>query len=190
MTGGVIRAALRAPPLLLPPRMKVVFGAAADGSSIFTTAGGFTQPLATAAPPNKTHHEQRLCLDPHCNVFHMCPPPLCISPLTRLPLSRLPHSSSLLSVSPFFSFLLATYSPLEKKKGCKTPFHLSLSGVLVKEKITNRAKGVSQSGAPNSDILFPSLTGEGEEVHAPPGQPEGPRCGEELHVQQAHILHF
>lgn len=75
MTGGVIRAALRAPPLLLPPRMKVVFGAAADGSSIFTTAGGFTQPLATAAPPNKTHHEQRLCLDPHCNVFHMCPPP-------------------------------------------------------------------------------------------------------------------
>lgn len=189
MTGGVIRAALRAPPLLLPPRMKVVFGAAADGSSIFTTARGFTQPLATAAPPNKTHHEQRLCLDPHCNVFHMCPPP------SASPPSPASHSH----VSPIlppscqchpFSLLLATYSPLEKKKGCKTPFHLSLSGVLVKEKITNRAKGVSQSGAPNSDILFPSLTGEGEEVHAPPGQPEGPRRGEKLHVQQAHILHF
>lgn len=116
MTGGVIRAALRAPPLLLPPRMKVVFGAAADGSSIFTTARGFTQPLATAAPPNKTHHEQRLCLDPHCNVFHMCPPPLCISPLTRLPLSRLPHSSSLLSVSPFFSFARHILSFRKKKK--------------------------------------------------------------------------
>lgn len=129
MTGAVIRAALRAPPLLLPPRMKVVFGAAADRSSIFTTAGGFTQPLATAAPPNKTHHEQRLCLDPHCNVFHMCSPPLHPPPppLTRLPLSHLPHSSSLLSVSPFFSFARHILSfRKKKKKGCKTPFHLSL----------------------------------------------------------------
>lgn len=39
-------------------------------------------------------------------------------------------------------------------------------------------------------LLFFSFSGEGEEVHAPSGQPEGPRCGEELHVQQAHILHF
>lgn len=38
--------------------------------------------------------------------------------------------------------------------------------------------------------FFFFLTGEREEVHAPPGQPEGPRCGEELHVQQAYILHF
>lgn len=35
-----------------------------------------------------------------------------------------------------------------------------------------------------------SFTGEREEVHAPSGQPKGPRCGEELYVQQAHILHF
>lgn len=115
MTGGVIRAALRAPPLLLPPRMKVVFGAAADGSSIFTTARGFTQPLATAAPPNKTHHEQRLCLDPHCNVFHMCPPPPASPPS---PASH-SHVSPILPPScqchPF-SLLLATYSPLEKIK--------------------------------------------------------------------------
>lgn len=34
------------------------------------------------------------------------------------------------------------------------------------------------------------FTGEGEEVHAPSGQPKGSRCGEEFHVQQAYILHF
>lgn len=68
--------------------------------------------------------------------------------------------------------------------------HDRLSDVLVEEKITTRVKGVSHSGTPNSNILFPVLTGEGEEVHAPSGQPEGPRCGKELHVQQAHILHF
>lgn len=39
-------------------------------------------------------------------------------------------------------------------------------------------------------LLFFSFSGEGEEVHAPSGQPEGPRCGEEFHVQQAHILYF
>lgn len=39
-------------------------------------------------------------------------------------------------------------------------------------------------------LLFFSISGEGEEVHAPSGQPEGPRCGEEFHVQQAHILYF
>lgn len=39
-------------------------------------------------------------------------------------------------------------------------------------------------------LLFSSSTGEGEEVHAPTGQPEGSRCGEELHVQQAHILYL
>lgn len=68
--------------------------------------------------------------------------------------------------------------------------HDRLSDVLVEEKLTTGVKGVSHSGTPNSNILFPVLTGEGEEVHAPSGQPEGPRCGKELHVQQAHILHF
>lgn len=29
--------------------------------------------------------------------------------------------------------------------------------------------------------------GEGEEVHASGGQPEAARCGEGLHVQQAHL---
>lgn len=39
-------------------------------------------------------------------------------------------------------------------------------------------------------LLFSSFAGEGEEVHAPSGQPKGPRCGEEFHVQQAYILYF
>lgn len=33
-------------------------------------------------------------------------------------------------------------------------------------------------------------TGEREEVHAALGQSEGQRCGEELHVQQAHVCHL
>lgn len=38
--------------------------------------------------------------------------------------------------------------------------------------------------------LFPDPAGEREEVHAALGQPEGQRCGEELHVQQAHVCHL
>lgn len=119
-------------------------------------------------------------------------PPL----LLHLPPSPLPHSYSLLSVSPPLYFLLTTLSLLNKLK-TKKELDLTFAGardrlsdVLVEEKITTRVKGVSHSGTPNSNILFPVLTGEGEEVHAPSGQPEGPRCGKELHVQQAHILHF
>lgn len=199
MTGSVIGAGLRAPQLcscfgfrgwtlFLEPRRL-------HGSSIFTTAREFTQPLATAAPANKTHHEERLCLDPHRNVFHMCSPSPSLHLHPQPPtLTSPPFLLPPLVSPPIFFFAHHTFS-FEKKKKIKnkTWFHLYLRGcpkVLVKQKITNRVKGVSHNGTPNSNILFPLLTGEGEEVHAPSGQPEGPRCGKKLHVQQAHILHF
>lgn len=88
------------------------------GSSIFTAARAVTQPFATASPPNKTHHEERLCLDPRCNVFHMCSP----SPSLHLhppPPTSHPHVSPIPAPScqchPLF-FLLTTLSLLEKKK--------------------------------------------------------------------------
>ncbi len=42
----------------------------------------------------------------------------------------------------------------------------------------------------SSSAFFPHPAGEREEVHAALGQPEGQRCGEELHVQQAHVCHL
>lgn len=108
------------------------------------------------------------------------PPPL------YLPLSCLPHSSSLLS--PPFSLL----SPLSKKPDFTFLFPAQFLRQFRCTRIHENNKKIASVNKSAHDLylLFSSFTGEGEEVHAPSGQPEGPRCGEEFHVQQAHILYF
>lgn len=146
----------------------------------------------------QTHREERLCLDPHCNDFHMCSPspffflflpshlltPL-PPPPSYLPLSFLPHSSSLLSLLLLFQLFFLSY---KKTKKWMSPFLLPMShnAVLC---MADENVSVKKSDC-GTYLLLSWSAGEREEVHAAPGQPEGARRGEEFYVQQAHILHL
>lgn len=177
MTGGVISRSEGA--VLRPQRMNGVFGAPALTRILHLYhSRRVYAAFSYSGSPNKTHPEERLCLDPQCNVFHMCSP----SPTSH------PHVSPILAPScqclPFFFFAHHTFSCEKEKK--KNPKKLDLTFTCAhdrcalvrcackRENLKNREKGASHSETPNSNILFPLLTGEGEEVHAPSGQPEGP----------------
>lgn len=151
-------------------------------SSIFTTADSQQLP-----PTNRSMKSD--CVLTHTVMSSTCArllpfclpilhPPLC------LPLSHLPHSSSLLSPLFFFAYHLLSFSVTII---IISPFtHTNNRCVIVG---FHRMKWVAAALVIRT-FCFPSFTGEGEEVHAPSGQPKGPRRGEELHVQQTHILHF
>lgn len=90
---------------------------------------------------SKTHREERLCLDPHCNDFHMCSPSpfffLCFSlptysphcPPTLLPPTLISPPFLLPPVPPSYSFSLRpSFSSLTKKtKKWTSPFLLPMS---------------------------------------------------------------
>lgn len=81
-------------------------------SSAWTDPPSLPQPLASSSP-DKTLHEERLCLDPHCNVFHMCSPSPFLpphSPPTPLPPTLTSPSFLLRLVTPFlFAYHLLAF---------------------------------------------------------------------------------
>lgn len=146
----------------------------------------------------QTHREERLCLDPHCNDFHMCSPsPFfflflpshLLTPLPPHPLTSHSHFSPIPPPSCPSSYSFSSFSSLTKKtKKWMSPFLLPMShnAVLC---MADENVSVKKSDC-GTYLLLSWSAGEREEVHAAPGQPEGARRGEEFYVQQAHILHL
>lgn len=159
---------------------------------VFPRLTQFTQPIATSSKRTVKND----CVLTHTVMTSTCAlllPFLSLSllpPLRYLPLSFLPHSSSLLS-PPF----LSSHPPLSLFKNLISPFSYGrilaqFCGNFIAQEFMKITNCISQKTTHDLYLLFSSSTGEREEVHAPSGQPEGPRCGEEFHVQQAHILYF
>lgn len=164
----------------------------------FLTTTRVSPPDSYQLSTSKTHREERLCLDPHCNDFHMCSPsPFfflflpshLLTPLPPHPLTSHSHFSPIPPPSCPSSYSFSSFSSLIKKQknGCHLFSYLCHIMLFFAWQMKMFRLKKSDCG---TYLLLSWSAGEREEVHAAPGQPEGARRGEEFYVQQAHILHL